>query len=144
MAADVDGAGMDAKRLMSVAQAADTLVRDTDTGGVQLPVMQTNNATVDTAQVWQQLAMGGLRAVEHGRPAFMASPVGICAVVATEGTLRDATRFNKAAVIVREMHLPQRTTIATGLGAVPGSSWVSPHSWRPRWRWCCPGVLGRW
>ncbi|MDP9818454.1 hypothetical protein [Spirilliplanes yamanashiensis] len=82
-------------------------------------VVQTNNATFNTAQAEQQLAMIRLRAVEHGRPAVMASTVGISAVVAPDGALRDATRFNTAAVIVREVRLSARTTVATRLGVLP-------------------------
>jgi apolipoprotein N-acyltransferase len=43
--------------------AYDGLVRDTVTGGAQLLVVQTNNATFDEAEALQQLAMVRLRAV---------------------------------------------------------------------------------
>jgi apolipoprotein N-acyltransferase len=99
--------------------AYDSLVRDTITGGAQLLVVQTNNATFNTAQANQQLAMVQLRAVEHGRPTVMASTVGISAFVATDGSLRDASQFNTAAVLVREVRLSARTTVATRLGALP-------------------------
>src|SRR5690606_9274638 len=53
--------------------AYDEVVRDTVTGGAQLLVVQTNNATFNVAEARQQLAMVRLRAVEHGRDALMAS-----------------------------------------------------------------------
>lgn len=97
--------------------AYDGLVRETVTGGGQLLVVQTNNATFNPAQANQQLAMVRLRAIEHARPAVMASTVGISAVVATDGSVRDASGFNTAAVIVRELRLGDSTTLATRLGA---------------------------
>ena len=60
--------------------AYDDIVRDTVTGGAQLLVVQTNNATFDEAEARQQLAMVRLRAVEHGRAALMASTVGVSGV----------------------------------------------------------------
>ena len=76
--------------------AYDDIVRDTVTGGAQLLVVQTNNATFDEAEARQQLAMVRLRAVEHGRPALMASTVGVSAFVDADGKVHDATQFNAA------------------------------------------------
>ena len=99
--------------------AYDGLVRDTVTGGAELLVVQTNNATFNTAQANQQLAMVRLRTVEHGRAAVMASTVGVSAIVAPDGTLRDASKFNTTAVLVRATRLSTGTTIATRLGVLP-------------------------
>ena len=99
--------------------AYDSIVRDTVTGGAQLLVVQTNNATFNNAQAQQQLAMVRLRAIEHGRPAVMASTVGVSAVVGTDGAVGGATRMNTAATIVRELRLGTATTLATRLGVVP-------------------------
>ncbi len=99
--------------------AYDGVVRDTVTGGGQLIVVQTNNATFTNAEAAQQLAMVQLRAVEHGRPALMASTVGISAFVDPDGTVHDATRFNERAVIVRAIGLRTGRTIATELGETP-------------------------
>ena len=99
--------------------AYDNFVRDTVTGGAQLLVVQTSNATFNPAQANQQLGMVRLRAIEHGRPAVMASTVGVSAVVAADGEVREASRFNTPAVIVRELRLGTGTTLATRLGAVP-------------------------
>ena len=75
--------------------AYDEVVRDTVTGGAQLLVVQTNNATFDEAEARQQLAMVRLRAVEHGRPALMASTVGVSAFVDAAGAVYDATQLQR-------------------------------------------------
>jgi apolipoprotein N-acyltransferase len=99
--------------------AYDDVVRDTVTGGAQLLVVQTNNATFNVAEASQQLAMVRLRAVEHGRPALMASTVGISAFVDPDGTVHDATGFNERQVIVRDLRPRTGSTMATQLGSTP-------------------------
>nr|WP_233604220.1 apolipoprotein N-acyltransferase [Micromonospora sp. HM5-17] len=102
--------------------AYDSLVRDTITGGAQLLAVQTNNATFNYAEATQQLAMVRLRAVEHGRPALMASTVGVSAFVDPDGSVHQATSMNTQAVLVRELRLAATRTLATRLGAAP--EWV--------------------
>jgi apolipoprotein N-acyltransferase len=99
--------------------AYDGLVRDTVTGGGQLLVVQTNNATFDPAEARQQLAMVRLRAVEHGLDTLMDSTVGISGFVSTDGTVSGATAFNTRATEVRELRLGSARTLATRLGAGP-------------------------
>ncbi len=99
--------------------AYDGLVRDVVAGGGQLIVVQTNNATFNPAEARQQLAMVRLRAVEHGRPALMASTVGISAFVGADGHIRQRTAFDTAAVLVDDVRLSGETTLATAVGAVP-------------------------
>lgn len=99
--------------------AYDGVVRDTVTGGAQLLVVQTNNATFDVAEARQQLAMVRLRAVEHGRPALMASTVGVSGFVAPDGRVSDATGFNTREVVVRQLRLDSGRTLATRLGWWP-------------------------
>lgn len=99
--------------------AYDEVVRDVVVNGAQLLAVQTNNATFNEAEAAQQLAMVRLRAVEHGRDSLMASTVGISAFVTADGRVHDATDFNKPAVIVRELHIGESTTLATRLGAWP-------------------------
>ncbi|TCC00669.1 apolipoprotein N-acyltransferase [Micromonospora zingiberis] len=99
--------------------AYDGLVRDTVIGGAQLLVVQTNNATFDVAEARQQLAMVRLRAVEHGRPALMASTVGVSGFVDPDGRVSDATGFNTRAVVVRQLRLTEGRTLATRLGMLP-------------------------
>jgi apolipoprotein N-acyltransferase len=60
-----------------------------------------------------------LRAVEHGRPALMASTVGVSAFVDESGTVYDATQFNTKAVIAKDVALASTRTIATKLGIGP-------------------------
>lgn len=99
--------------------AYDNIVRDTVTGGAQLLVVQTNNATFNENEARQQLAMVRLRAVEHGRPALMASTVGVSGFVDEAGKVHDATQFNAEAVIARDVHLRTTRTMATRLGLAP-------------------------
>jgi apolipoprotein N-acyltransferase len=99
--------------------AYDGVVRDTVTHGAQLIAVQTNNATFDTAEAGQQMAMVRLRAVEHGRHALMASTVGISGFVDAHGQVYDATQFNTEAVLLRELRLGSGRTLATRLGAIP-------------------------
>ncbi|RQW87612.1 apolipoprotein N-acyltransferase, partial [Micromonospora globispora] len=99
--------------------AYDGIVRDTVTGGAQLLVVQTNNATFDVAEARQQLAMVRLRAVEHGRAALMASTVGVSGFVTPDGRVSAATGFNTPAVVVRQMQLGNGRTPATRVGVWP-------------------------
>jgi len=99
--------------------AYDGLVRDTVTHGADLLTVQTNNADFNTAESRQQLAMVQERAVEHGRPALMASTVGVSAFVDAHGDVDHATRFNTRAVIETSTRLGTGTTLATRLGAIP-------------------------
>ncbi|MEV0155769.1 apolipoprotein N-acyltransferase [Micromonospora sp. NPDC050686] len=99
--------------------AYDGIVRDTVTGGAQLLVVQTNNATFDVAEARQQLAMVRLRAVEHGRAALMASTVGVSGFVDPDGRVSGATGFNTAAVVVRQLRLGDGRTPATVVGVWP-------------------------
>lgn len=100
--------------------AYDGLVRDAVRAGGRLLVVQTNNATFGhSAQTAQQLAMGRLRAVEHGRTVLVAATSGISAVIAPDGTLTA-----RSAIFTREVleaDVPQRDaqTLATRAGALP-------------------------
>jgi apolipoprotein N-acyltransferase len=99
--------------------AYDGLVRDTVLDGGQILAVQTNNATFNIAEAEQQLAMVRLRAVEHGRDALMASTVGVSGFVDAHGRVYGATSFFTAAVVIRELHIDNRRTLATRLGAAP-------------------------
>jgi apolipoprotein N-acyltransferase len=99
--------------------AYDDIVRDTVTGGGQLIVTQTNNATFDDDEAGQQMAMVRLRAVEHGRDALMVSTVGRSGFITTDGRVHAETTFNTPAAEVRAVHLRATRTLATKLGAGP-------------------------
>jgi apolipoprotein N-acyltransferase len=99
--------------------AYDEIVRDTVTGGADLLVVQTNNATFDEAEARQQLAMVRLRAVEHGRDALMASTVGVSAFVRVDGGVEQPTAFDTPAVTVADLDPRTTRTLATQLGYWP-------------------------
>ena len=95
--------------------AYDGIVRDTVTGGAQLLVVQTNNATFDEAEARQQLAMvaaAGGRARPDG---VMASTVGVSAYRRHRRRGRpDATASSTLrGVIVRDGAAADRGTLAT-------------------------------
>jgi apolipoprotein N-acyltransferase len=100
----------------------DNIVRDAVRGGGQLLTVQTNNATFNSAEASQQLAMVRLRAVEYGRDALMSSTVGISAFVGSDGAVHGASGFNTEATLLREVRLGGERTLASVLGPVP--EWV--------------------
>jgi apolipoprotein N-acyltransferase len=100
--------------------AYDDLVRDVVTGGGRLLVVQTNNATFGrSAETEQQLAMGRLRAVEHGRTLLVAATSGISAVIAPDGELVDDAPVFTREVLVHDVPVRTGTTPATRVGAWP-------------------------
>ncbi|MCH7231528.1 apolipoprotein N-acyltransferase [Glycomyces sp. L485] len=99
--------------------AFDHETRESIREGAQIMAVQTNNATFDTNEAQQQLAMVQLRSIEHGRDGLMASTVGVSAFTDHTGTLEQATEFNTAAVIQKELTLSERTTPATEAGILP-------------------------
>ena len=100
--------------------AYDDLVRDVVTGGGRLIVVQTNNATFGrSGETEQQLAMGRLRAVEHGRAVLVAATSGISAVIAPDGELVDDAPVFTREVLVQEVPVRDDLTLATRLGAAP-------------------------
>ena len=99
--------------------AYDGLVWDVVDDGAELIVVQTNNATFNESEAAQQLAMVRFRAVEHGRPALMASTVGISAFVDATGRVEQETGYFTAETLVQEVSLESATTVATRVGALP-------------------------
>ena len=100
--------------------AYDGVVRDVVTGGGRLVVVQTNNATFgDSGETSQQLAMGRLRAVEHGRSVVVAATSGVSAVVAPDGRLQHRTEILTRDVTVQDVVVRDGRTLATRLGAWP-------------------------
>jgi apolipoprotein N-acyltransferase len=100
--------------------AYDGLVRDAVVGGGRLLVVQTNNATYGySGESPQQLAMGRLRAVEHGRTVLVAATSGISAVIAPDGALLDTAPVFTRRVMVADVPTRDGSTLATRLGAAP-------------------------
>jgi apolipoprotein N-acyltransferase len=100
--------------------AYDGVVRDAVRAGGRLLVVQTNNATFGrTGETYQQLAMGRLRAVEHGRALLVAATSGVSAVVAPDGRLLQRTDVFQQRVLVSRVPLRSAETVATRLGLLP-------------------------
>jgi apolipoprotein N-acyltransferase len=100
--------------------AYDGLVRDVVTGGADVLVVQTNNATYNgTGQPQQQMAMSRLRAVEHGRTVLVAATSGVSAVVEPDGDVAALAPERSVRNLVTEIELHDSTTLATRLGALP-------------------------
>ena len=100
--------------------AYDELVRDVVSGGAQVIVVQTNNATFGrSGQPEQQLAISRLRAVEHGRAVVIAATSGISAIVAPDGRLLDVSDEFTADLLVETVPARSAPTVADRLGGVP-------------------------
>ncbi|TDQ45718.1 apolipoprotein N-acyltransferase [Actinorugispora endophytica] len=100
--------------------AFDRPVRESVAAGGQIIAVPTNNANYNfTGQSEQQLAITRLRAVEHGRPALVASTSGISAVVTPQGRVSYRSPEAEAAVHVAEVPAMSGLTPATRLGVLP-------------------------
>ena len=102
--------------------AYDGLVRDTVTGGAQLLVVQTNNATFGrTAEARQQLAMVRLRAVEHGRDSADGLDRRECRrFIAPDGRVHEPDGVLHRSDVSSAYAVAERTrTLATTLGSWP-------------------------
>jgi apolipoprotein N-acyltransferase len=102
--------------------AYDGLIADV-AGRSEMIVVQTNNATFGRSnETWQQLAMGRLRAIEHGRPVLVAATSGVSAVIDPDGHLAARSDVFTADVLVRSVQGRQGSTLAGRVGA--GPEWV--------------------
>ena len=100
--------------------AYDGLVRDGVRDGAELLVVQTNNATFGRSDLThQQLAMSRIRAVEHGRAVLVVATSGISAVFTPDGRVVDRSEIFTRDLLVHEVPLSSRRTLATRLGAWP-------------------------
>src|SRR4051794_13554986 len=101
--------------------AYDDLVRSSVAAGAQLLVVQTNNATFGhTAETYQQLAMGRLRAVESGRTVIQAATTGKSAIIGPDGGVREESgALFHSQVMVARVSVRSATTLATRVGAGP-------------------------
>jgi apolipoprotein N-acyltransferase len=100
--------------------AYDGVVRDAVRAGGRLLVVQTNNATFGrSGETHQQLAMGRLRAVEHGRAVLVAATSGVSAVIAPDGRVVDRSGIFTRDVLVEPVPLRDAQTPATRLGVLP-------------------------
>ncbi|GAC1443787.1 MAG: apolipoprotein N-acyltransferase [Mycobacteriales bacterium] len=100
--------------------AYDGVVRDAIRAGGRLLVVQTNNATFGrSGETYQQLAMGRLRAVEHGRTVLVAATSGVSAVITPNGGILGRTRLFERRVLVSRVPLRSEQTVASRLGTLP-------------------------
>ncbi|MFL6136792.1 MAG: apolipoprotein N-acyltransferase [Frankiaceae bacterium] len=99
--------------------AYDGLVRGDVRRGGRLIVVQTNNATYGYSETRQQLAMGRLRAVEHGRSVAVAATSGISALIAPDGSVLARSEVFTRAALERRLPLRDTITVADHLGAWP-------------------------
>lgn len=99
--------------------AYDGLIRDVAQRS-EMIVVQTNNATFGRSnETWQQLAMGRLRAIEHGRPVLVAATSGVSAVIDPSGHLQARSDVFTPDVLVRSVEGRQGSTLAGRVGAGP-------------------------
>jgi apolipoprotein N-acyltransferase len=97
--------------------AYDGLVRSTVTHGAQLIVVQTNNASFGrSGETYQQLAMGRIRAVEHGRAVVVAATSGLSAIISPNGSLVERSSLFTPQSLVASVPLRSSLTIADRLG----------------------------
>ena len=100
--------------------AYDGLVGDVVDAGAEVIVVQTNNATFGyTDETYQQLAMGRLRAVEHGRTVVVAATSGVSAIIEPDGTVAQQSGLFTPDVFVQEIDLRSDRTVASRLGSAP-------------------------
>ena len=100
--------------------AFDNLARDAVREGAELLAIQTNNAGFGYSPMTeQQLAMSRLRAVEHGRWTLVAALAGVSAVIEPDGTVRDRAELFTQDILLAEVELIDRSTVATVLGEWP-------------------------
>jgi apolipoprotein N-acyltransferase len=99
--------------------AYDNLIDDAAHDSEML-VVQTNNATFGRSnETWQQLAMGRLRAIEHGRPVLVAATSGVSAVIDPAGHLQARSDVFTSDVLVRVVSGRAGDTLAGRVGAGP-------------------------
>ncbi len=97
--------------------AYDGLVRSTVTHGAQLIVVQTNNASFGrSGETYQQLAMGRIRAVEHGRAVVVAATSGLSAIISPNGSLVERSSLFTPQALVASVPLRTSLTVADRLG----------------------------
>ena len=99
--------------------AYDNLIDDVAHDSEML-VVQTNNATFGRSnETWQQLAMGRLRAIEHGRPVLVAATSGVSAVIDPAGHVQARSDVFTSDVLVRVVSGRAGDTLAGRVGAGP-------------------------
>jgi len=110
-------AGVDVGDVICFEVVYDDLVRDVVTGGAQVLVVQTNNATFGyTNETYQQQAMSRVRAVEHGREVLISSTSGVSTVIRPDGTVESSIPLFTPGYLTPAVPLSTATTPGTVLG----------------------------
>jgi apolipoprotein N-acyltransferase len=99
--------------------AYDQLVRGDVRAGGRMIVVQTNNATYGATETRQQLAMGRLRAIEHGRAVAVVATSGISAVIAPNGHVVASSGVFTPALLEERVPLRDSMTLADRLAGWP-------------------------
>ncbi|MGI8691442.1 MAG: apolipoprotein N-acyltransferase [Geodermatophilaceae bacterium] len=116
----LDAGGVSVGDVICFEVAYDGLVGDVVDAGAQVLVVQTNNATFGyTDETYQQLAMGRIRAVEHGRSVLVASTSGVSAIIAPDGSVSQQSGLFTPDVFVQAVELRTDRTLASRLGSTP-------------------------
>ncbi|HEX2361167.1 MAG TPA: apolipoprotein N-acyltransferase [Jiangellaceae bacterium] len=103
--------------------AFDNIVRDAVAAGAEILAVQTNNATFGFSPMTeQQLAMSRFRAVEHGRTVLVSALAGVSAIVGPDGVVLDRAELDTQDVLVADVPLHIRHTVATTVGELP--EWI--------------------
>ena len=101
--------------------AYDDLVRRSVLAGSEAIIVPTNNASFGrTRESVQQLAMSRFRAAEHNRAVVQISTVGVSAVIAPDGAIREQTGLFTAEQLRDDLPLRTSLTLADRLGSWPG------------------------
>jgi len=116
----LDAGGVRVGDVICFEVAYDGLVGDVVDAGAEVIVVQTNNATFGyTDETYQQLAMGRIRAVEHGRAVLVAATSGVSAIIAADGTVTWQSGLFTPDVEVQTIELRSDRTLASRLGSAP-------------------------
>lgn len=100
--------------------AYDDLVRDVMTGGANLLVVQTNNATFGfTSESAQQLAISRIRAIEYGTSVIHVSTVGQSALITPDGKAHQVTDLFTQAILSGDLPLRSGITLTQRIGELP-------------------------
>jgi apolipoprotein N-acyltransferase len=98
--------------------AYDQLVHDVISGGGQVLVVQTNNATyTGTGQLEQQFAISRFRAIETGRSVVIAATNGISGIIAPDGTVLASAKQRTQAVLEERVQLADGLTLGVRIGS---------------------------
>lgn len=123
--APLEIAGIKAAMAICFDVAFDDVLPDQVRRGGELVIVQTSNAMfTGTTQPEQQFAISRLRALETGRSVVVASTNGISGVIGPDGHVIDELRTRGTGVLVADVPLSSRMTLAMRVGALIGDALI--------------------